>query len=105
MESAQIFPIKFLVLLDVIIGLPFIKEDSNTNVIHAARILYETVEFPATELSQKLKLYRSVIRPKVTYASETWVLKESSIKKLLIFERKILRKIFGSTREKTVMEN
>jgi len=35
----------------------------------------------------------------VTYASETWVLKESSIQKLLVFERKILRKIFGPTRE------
>jgi hypothetical protein len=47
----------------------------------------------------KLKLYRSVIRPIVTYASETWILKESSIQKLLIFERKILREIFGPTRE------
>jgi len=35
----------------------------------------------------------------VNYASETWVLKESSIQKLLIFERKILRKIFGPTIE------
>jgi hypothetical protein len=35
----------------------------------------------------------------VTHASETWVLKESSIQKLLVFERKILRKIFGATRE------
>jgi hypothetical protein len=35
----------------------------------------------------------------VTYASETWVLKESSIQKLMAFERKILRKIFGPTRE------
>jgi hypothetical protein len=35
----------------------------------------------------------------VTYASETWVLKESSIQKLLEFEREILRKIFGPTRE------
>jgi hypothetical protein len=30
--------------------------------------------------------------------TETWVLKESMIKKLLIFERKIMRKIFGPTR-------
>ena len=44
-------------------------------------------------------MYRSVIRPIVTYASETWVLKDSSIQKLLVFERKILRKIFGPTRE------
>jgi hypothetical protein len=44
--------------------------------------------------NSKLKLYRSVIRPIVTYASETWVMKESSIQKLLVFERKILWKIF-----------
>ena len=32
--------------------------------------------------SSKLKLYRTVIRPIVTYASETWVLKETIIPKL-----------------------
>jgi len=48
----------------------------------------------------KLKLYRTVIRPIVTYASETWVLKENIIQKLLVFERKILRGIFWPTKEK-----
>jgi len=47
----------------------------------------------------KLKLYRTVIRPTVTYASGTWVLKENIIQKLLVFERKILRGIFGCTKE------
>jgi hypothetical protein len=46
----------------------------------------------------KLKLYKLVIRPTVTYASAL-ALKESSIQKLMVFERKILRKIFGPTRE------
>ncbi|PSN37868.1 hypothetical protein C0J52_21336 [Blattella germanica] len=36
-----------------------------------------------------------MIRPVVTFACETWTLKKKDIKKLLIFERKILRKIFG----------
>jgi len=31
----------------------------------------------------------------VTYASETWVLKENIIQKLLVFERKILGVVFG----------
>jgi hypothetical protein len=35
----------------------------------------------------------------VTYASETWVQKEAVIQKLLVFERKILRRIFGPTKE------
>jgi hypothetical protein len=48
----------------------------------------------------KLKLYRTVIRPIVTYASETWVLKETIIQKLLVFGRKILRRIFGPTKGK-----
>ena len=34
----------------------------------------------------------------VTCASETWVLKENMINKLMIFERRIMRKIFGPTR-------
>jgi hypothetical protein len=35
-----------------------------------------------------------------SYASETWVLKEAIIKKFMIFERKILRRIYGPTKEK-----
>ena len=46
----------------------------------------------------KLKLYWSVIRPVVVYGCEKWVLKESIIQRLSVFERKILRKIFGPTK-------
>jgi len=52
--------------------------------------------------TQNLKLYRTVIRPIVTYASETWVLKETIIQKLLVYERKILRRIFGPTKENQI---
>ena len=47
----------------------------------------------------RLKLYYSVIRLTVTYSCETWILKETIINKLLVFERKILRKIFGPNNE------
>jgi len=50
----------------------------------------------------KLKLYRTVIRPIVIYASETWVLKSTVIQKLWAFERKILRRIFGPTKENQI---
>jgi hypothetical protein len=50
----------------------------------------------------KLKLYITVIRPIVAYASETWVLKENIIQKLLVFERKILRRVFGPTKENQI---
>jgi hypothetical protein len=42
----------------------------------------------------KLKLYCSVIRPVVTYACETWTLKETITNRLMVFETKVLRKIF-----------
>ena len=38
----------------------------------------------------KLKLYWAIIRLLITYASETWVLKESMKRKFIIPERKIL---------------
>jgi hypothetical protein len=44
-----------------------------------------------------LKFYNSVIRPTVTYASETWVLRKQIEEKLLVFERKITRRIYGLT--------
>ena len=43
----------------------------------------------------KLKLYWSVIRPFVVHDCATWVLKESIMQKLSVFERKI----FGPTKE------
>jgi len=45
-----------------------------------------------------LQLYNTLIRPTVAYASETWVRKENMINKLMIFERKGMRKISGPTR-------
>ena len=38
----------------------------------------------------------------MTYTSETWVLKETIIQKLLVFERKILRRIFVLTKENQI---
>ena len=46
----------------------------------------------------KLSSYWSVIRPIAVYGCETWVLKESIIQRLSLFERKILKKMFGPTK-------
>jgi hypothetical protein len=45
--------------------------------------------------STKMRIYLTLIRPVVTYASETWTLTEKDDMRLRIFERQILRKIFG----------
>ena len=45
----------------------------------------------------RIQIYKTTIRPAVTYGCETWVLTASDEKELYIFERKILRKIYGPT--------
>jgi len=47
----------------------------------------------------KERLYHTVIRPVVVYGSECWVLTENIKQKLLVFERRLLRRIFGSTQK------
>jgi len=79
-----------------------IKEEDKERIALGIKVYHANLKFFKSRLvtkGSKLKLYRTVIRPTVTYASETWVLKENTIQKLLVFERKILKGIFGPTKE------
>jgi len=49
----------------------------------------------ALNRSSKLKMYKSLIRPVVTYGCEAWTLTNGDEQHLRIFERRILRKISG----------
>jgi hypothetical protein len=42
-----------------------------------------------------MKLHRTLIRPVVTYAAGTWALNISGENALRIFERKVIRKMYG----------
>ena len=44
-------------------------------------------------------MYQTLVRPVVTYSCQTWVLKENIKSKLKVFERKVLRRIYGPTKE------
>ena len=50
--------------------------------------------------NSKLRMYKTSVRPVVTYACETWLLKENTKTKLKVFERKVLRRIYGPTKRK-----
>ena len=48
----------------------------------------------------KLKLYWSIMRPIVTNVCKTWVLKETIKNNLMVFERRVLRRVFGPIKER-----
>jgi len=44
-------------------------------------------------------MYKVLIRPILTYASETWTLSKANERQLRLFERKVLRCTFGAKQE------
>jgi hypothetical protein len=50
-------------------------------------------------IKNQVKLYKTLIRPVLAYGSETWVLSKSDEAILGVFERNILRAIFGPTND------
>ena len=44
----------------------------------------------------KILMYKVLIRPVLIYASETWTLSKTNERRLSLFERKVLRCIFGA---------
>jgi hypothetical protein len=55
-------------------------------------------------ISRKTKtlMYKVLVRPVLTYASETWTLSKTDERLLSVFERRILRYIFGTVQENGV---
>jgi hypothetical protein len=51
--------------------------------------------------ASKLQIYQTIIRPIVTYGCETWTMTVTEQNRLLVFERRVLRKIYGPTQDKT----
>jgi hypothetical protein len=47
----------------------------------------------------KIRIYKTIISPILLYGAETWKLDKREEKKLIVFENKILRKIFGPVNE------
>jgi hypothetical protein len=49
--------------------------------------------------NSKMQIYCTLVCPVVTYGSESWTLTMEEERALAIFERKILRKIYGRMKE------
>ena len=44
-------------------------------------------------------MYKVLIRPVLTYASETWTVSKTNERRLSLFERKVFRCVFGAEQE------
>jgi hypothetical protein len=49
--------------------------------------------------ASKLQIYKSIIRPTVTCGCETWTVTVTEQNRLLVFETRVLRKIYGPTQD------
>lgn len=64
------------------------------------RAYYANVKMLKSKLlTWTTKVYKTCIRPIVTYAAETWNISVNDARKLRCFERKVLRRIFGPIKE------
>jgi hypothetical protein len=52
----------------------------------------------------KIKIYRNIILPVVLYGCETWSLTLREERRLRVFEKKVLRRVFGPKRDEVTGE-
>jgi hypothetical protein len=50
--------------------------------------------------ASKLQIYKTIVRPIVTYGCKTWTMTATEQNHLLVFERRVLRKIYGPKQDK-----
>jgi hypothetical protein len=61
--------------------------------------IISSVESSDLKKKPKILMYKVFIRPVLKYASETWTLCKTIERRLSLFERKVLRCIFGAKQE------
>jgi hypothetical protein len=72
--------------------------DTNARIEAGNRCMFavhKILRFRSLTRKVKLLVYKTIIRPVVTYASETWTLTKENERALRVWERIVLRKIYG----------
>jgi len=89
---------KFIYLGTLISNDNSIEKEIQRRILAGNRTYFAAVNlFRSRLLSRgtKIQLYKTLIRPVVSYGAETWTMTKKEERALLIFERKIYRRIYG----------
>ena len=81
------------------------EQEIKYRIMKANRAYFDLNKVLASKLISrrtKIRIYKTIIYPILTYGSETWILNKKEEKQLIVFENKILRKIFGPINEENV---
>jgi hypothetical protein len=81
----------FKYLGSIVNGNNSIEEEINGRISLGNKAFYANQDLFESKLltkNSKLRMYKTLVRPVVTYACETWVLEENIKTKLRVFERK-----------------
>ena len=62
-------------------------------------LLFDAESFVLQVAIQKLKIYGTIILPVVLYVCETWSLTLREERRLMLFENRVLRRVFGPKRD------
>jgi hypothetical protein len=65
-------------------------------------LVQNLLSFKLLSKNLKIKIYRTIILPVGLYGCETWSLTLRELRKLRVFENKVLRRIFGPRRDEVI---
>jgi hypothetical protein len=81
------------------------EQDIKHRITKANRAYFDLNKVLASKIISrrtKIRIYKTIIYPILTYGSETWILNKKEERQLIVLENKILRKIFGPIKEDNV---
>jgi hypothetical protein len=75
-----------------------VNKEIQRRILAGSRIYFAAISLFRNRLlsrATKIRLCKTLIRPVVTYGAETWTMTKKEEQAVLIFEKKIFRRIYG----------